>query len=146
MREYARDVPSIEADAEALYQRFVNLVANALDAMPRGGRLTVRVRLSVEAPAPQRPAGVIPTGRQGRGRGHRRRDLAVGGRPGLQPVLHDAGRGTGLGLALAHKIVEDHGGTVTFTSAPGHGTTFRIVLPLIPTLLPDTDGDEGDLM
>ncbi|HXL46442.1 MAG TPA: HAMP domain-containing protein, partial [Candidatus Binatia bacterium] len=41
-REYARDVPSIQADKDALYRVFVNLIANALDAMPRGGRLTVR--------------------------------------------------------------------------------------------------------
>src|SRR4029450_12619442 len=42
VREYARDVPSIQADKDSLYRVFVNLVANALDAMPRGGRLTVR--------------------------------------------------------------------------------------------------------
>src|SRR5207245_10125084 len=42
VREYAHDVPSIQADKDALYRVFVNLVANALDAMPRGGRLTVR--------------------------------------------------------------------------------------------------------
>src|SRR5207245_9260858 len=42
VREYARDVPSIQADKDALYRVFVNLVANALDAMPGGGRLTVR--------------------------------------------------------------------------------------------------------
>src|SRR4029077_19768022 len=42
VREYARDVPPVQADKEALYRVFVNLVANALDAMPGGGRLTVR--------------------------------------------------------------------------------------------------------
>jgi signal transduction histidine kinase len=39
--------------------------------------------------------------------------------------------GTGLGLALAHKIVEDHGGSIAFHSAPGSGTTFAVQLPLV---------------
>lgn len=145
-REYARDVSSIVADAEALYQAVVNLVANALEAMPRGGELTLRVGWA-EAPAPRRPHALHPT---------RRVQVEVGDTGGgISPSLADRvfnpffttkKQGTGLGLALTHKIVEDHGGTVTFTSAPGHGTTFRIVLPLIPDLLPDSDGDEGDLM
>ena len=40
--------------------------------------------------------------------------------------------GTGLGLAIAHKVVQDHGGTISFRSTEGRGTTFTVLLPLIP--------------
>src|SRR5882724_11778179 len=49
----------------------------------------------------------------------------------FNPFYTTRSGGTGLGLALAHKIVQDHGGRITFTSEPGRGTTFTIVLPLV---------------
>jgi len=131
-REYARDLPPIQADKDALYRVFVNLIANALDAMPRGGRLTVR-------------AGWAGTGdamRTGRRRPASRvkveiEDTGVGIQPSetdrvFNPFYTTRDSGTGLGLALTHKIVEDHGGTISFQSAPGVGTTFTIILSLMP--------------
>jgi len=141
-REYARDVPPIQADKEALYRVFVNLVANALDAMPRGGRLTVRAGWVVSGDP-------VPPAR--RRTGNRVRveveDTGTGIEPSetdriFNPFYTTRDSGTGLGLALAHKIVQDHGGRITFTSAPGRGTTFTIVLPLIaepPAALDDED-------
>jgi PAS domain S-box-containing protein len=130
-REYARDVPPIQADKDALYRVFVNLIKNALDAMPRGGRLTVR-------------AGWAGTGdplHLARRRGANRvkveiQDTGVGIQPSdtdrvFNPFYTTRDSGTGLGLALAHKIVEDHGGVISFES-PGRGTTFTIILSLIP--------------
>jgi signal transduction histidine kinase len=141
-REYARDVPSIQADKDALHRVFVNLIANALDAMPRGGRLTVR-------------AGWAGTGdavRSGRRRPANRvkveiEDTGVGIQPSdtdrvFNPFYTTRDSGTGLGLALAHKIVEDHGGTISFRSVPDRGTTFTIVLSLIPEP-PSSHGDEA---
>ena len=57
----------------------------------------------------------------------------------FNPFYTTRSGGTGLGLALAHKIVQDHGGRITFTSAPGQGTTFTIVLPLVaePPIAPE---------
>jgi len=131
VREYARDLPAVQADSEHLYQALVNLVANALEAMGTGGRLTLRAGWSDEwdavAPPPRvsvkRPAKVEI---EDTGVGI----LASEADKVFNPFFTTKGQGTGLGLALAHKIVEEHGGTITFRSAPGRGTIFSVLLPL----------------
>jgi signal transduction histidine kinase len=127
-REYARDVPSVGADQDRLYEAFVNLVSNALEAMAPGGRLTVRTGWHRGAEA---EAGGV---------GRRRvrveiEDSGSGISPSeadkvFDPFFTTKAAGTGLGLALTHKIIEDHGGSIGFRSAPGVGTTFTVVLPL----------------
>jgi PAS domain S-box-containing protein len=140
VRAYARDFPPIQADKDALYRVFVNLIANALDAMPRGGRLTVRAGW-VGTGDPVRPARRRPVSRVK----VEIEDTGVGIEPSdtdriFNPFYTTRDSGTGLGLALAHKIVEDHGGAISFESVPGRGTTFTIVLSLIP----DPPGSLGD--
>jgi len=133
VREYARDLPTVWADPNALYQALVNLLRNALDAMPSGGRLTLRAGWT--------DAGVILPGRHQAAAARRVRleiaDSGVGINPGdadrvFNPFFSTKDGGTGLGLALTHKIVEDHGGSIDFCSVPGAGTTFRLDIPLFP--------------
>ncbi len=141
-REYARDVPPIQADQEGVYRVVVNLVANALEAMPGGGRLTLRTGWSESGDA-------LTWRRRGSDR-HVRIEVEDTG-DGIAPSESDrvfnpfyttkAG-GTGIGLALAHKIVEDHGGTIHFRSDRGRGTAFTVVLPLIAQ--PPADAGLGD--
>ena len=145
VRHFAQDVAPVWGDQEALYQAFVNLVANALDAMEAGGRLTLRLGWG-DADE------VFVAARRG---AHRRvkievQDTGAGIPPSaadriFNPFFSTKEGGTGLGLALTHKIVEDHGGAIDFRSVPGAGTTFRIVLPLIPDLPPDIDSHDNDL-
>jgi signal transduction histidine kinase len=132
-------------DPDALYQALVNLIRNALDAMPSGGRLVLRTGWS-DGPHVARP------GRRGPVGSRRVRieveDSGVGIPPGhadrvFNPFFTTKDRGTGLGLALTHKIIEDHGGTIDFRSAAGGGTVFRIVLPLFPEP-PAAPGEHGD--
>ncbi len=130
VREYARDVPPIQADEEVLYQAFVNVVSNAVEAMGPGGRLTLRLGWHEGTEL-----------RAGRSRLFNRRvrievsDTGAGIAPAdaervFNPFFTTRDGGTGLGLALTHKIVDDHSGTIDFHSRPGVGTTFRITLPV----------------
>jgi PAS domain S-box-containing protein len=144
-RDYARDLPVVWIDAEALYQALVNLVRNALDAMPASGRLTLRAGWSDDD-------HVVRPGRRPTAAARRVRveieDSGVGipnadADRVFNPFFTTKDGGTGLGLALTHKIVEDHGGSVDFRSAAGGGTIFRIVLPLFPDL-PAEPGRHGD--
>jgi two-component system sensor histidine kinase AtoS len=127
-REWPVDVPPVPGDAEHLYQAFLNLVANAIDAMEEeGGTLTVRVGWPQDA--------------EGLGPAFRDRlvlevsDTGSGIKPEettdvFNPFFTTKAGGTGLGLAITHKIIEDHGGTVTFRSTPGQGTVFAVTLPV----------------
>jgi two-component system sensor histidine kinase AtoS len=141
-REYGRDLPAIWADPAALYQALVNLVTNALDAMPDGGRLVLRAGWTDGAePLPsRRVAGggrrvVIEIEDSGTGIASDVVDRI------FNPFFSTKEGGTGLGLALTHKIVEDHGGSMDVRSTPGAGTTFRVVLALMPDSPPDTGHD-----
>jgi PAS domain S-box-containing protein len=144
-REYARDLPAIWADADALHQSLVNLVRNALDAMPSGGRLVLRVGWAGTD-------DIVVAGSRNPGAGRRVQieveDSGVGIAPEaadrvFNPFFSTKESGTGLGLALTHKIIEDHGGVIDFRAAPGGGTIFRIALALFPDPPPET-GTNGD--
>ena len=144
-REYARDLPAIWADADALHQSLVNLVRNALDAMPNGGRLLLRVGWAGTD-------DIVVTGGRSPAAGRRVQieveDSGVGIAPEaadrvFNPFFSTKESGTGLGLALTHKMIEDHGGLIDFRAAPSGGTIFRIALPLFPDP-PSEAGAHGD--
>jgi signal transduction histidine kinase len=107
------DLPPIEVDPERLRQVLQNLVRNALEAMPGGGRLTVRARRAVD----RLELDVEDTG-EGFG------DET----PVFDAFFTTKPKGTGLGLSIVHRIVTDHGGTVRVRSRPG-STCFTISLP-----------------
>lgn len=105
------------ADREQIRQVWLNLASNALDAMPSGGTLTVRWEDGEDG---QHIVEFIDDGL-----GIAAEDLARVG----QPFFTTKQRGTGLGLAIAMRILERHGGALTFESVPGGGTTARVILP-----------------
>ncbi len=113
----ANGVPPIRGDAELLRQAVLNLVLNAVQAMPEGGRLTV----SLERRGDLAHVLVADTGK-GIPPEHRNRVF--------QLFFTTRKGGSGLGLATTFRIVQLHNGSVDFVSEPGQGTAFRIELPL----------------
>jgi two-component system cell cycle sensor histidine kinase/response regulator CckA len=123
-------LPTIEADRSQMEQVLINLIVNALDAMPGRGELKLSTML----------------GEPGKSQGpdsHRRvitiivSDTGPGIPANLQSAIFEpffttkpAGKGTGLGLSTAHTIVEQHRGSIAVRSTPGAGTAFIISLPV----------------
>jgi PAS domain S-box-containing protein len=107
----------LRGDREQLRQVWLNLVNNALDAMAGGGTVTVRWRPTGDGRA------VVEFEDQGAG-------IAPEVLPRVgEPFFSTKQGGTGLGVAMAQRIVERHGGTLGFESAPGRGTVARVNLP-----------------
>jgi PAS domain S-box-containing protein len=134
VRRYDPSLPPIWADPDRLTQVFQNLVQNGVEAMPGGGRLTLTTRVSLDA-----VYGKVDPGRGGAGSRPLCEVLVADEGEGIPPALGDRvfdpfvttkPRGLGLGLALAHRIVEEHRGALRVASTPGKGTTFHCYLPL----------------
>jgi two-component system, NtrC family, sensor histidine kinase HydH len=109
---------SVAGDRDRLHQAFLNLILNAMDAMPDGGRLRIVEELG---------DGIarISIADQGVGMSDEVRKRA------FDPFFTTKMRGTGLGLAKVQAIIGDHGGSITCESRPGHGTTFTISLAIL---------------
>src|SRR5437764_6427880 len=113
-------LPDIQVDPMRLEQALTELVANALDAMPEGGRLEVTTRAE---PSASGAGVVVEVTDSGRG-------IAPEILPNLcEPFFTTRPEGTGLGLAIAKRYVEEAGGRLDIASTVGHGTTVRIWLP-----------------
>jgi len=108
----------VRADHEQLRQVWLNLATNALEAMPAAGTLVVRSRPG--------EGGQVVVEFMDNGPGIAAEDLSRIG----QPFFTTKRGGTGLGVAIAQRIVERHGGTLVFESVPGRGTTARVSLPV----------------
>jgi len=109
-------LPTIPLDANRLKQAILNLLSNAIDAMPQGGTLSISVR--------EEQGGIaITIADTGEGISSDRLPLI------FEPFYTSKGKGTGLGLSITHNIISDHGGRVQVTSSEGEGTSFTIWLP-----------------
>jgi PAS domain S-box-containing protein len=112
-------VPKIVANRDRLEQVFLNLIVNAIDAMPRGGTLTVHLT--------QPSSELIEI---------RIADTGIGIEPDVLDQIFEPfyttkerGKGTGLGLLVSQRIIHDHGGKISATSEFGVGTQISILLP-----------------
>jgi len=117
-REEPGDLPVLRVDGDLISQVLVGLLTNAAEAVPAGGEVALHARAA---------AGVVEI------------DVVDSG-PGVPPELRErifepffttrASKGhKGMGLAIVHRIVDEHGGRITVESSPGKGASFRIVFP-----------------
>jgi two-component system, sporulation sensor kinase E len=112
---------TIYADARQLTQACLNLILNAIDAMPEGGRLTLTI--SHGQADNERPTTLISVSDTGQGI-----DPEVSARI-FNPFVTTKASGTGLGLAKVFSIMENHDGRVECVSEQGVGATFNLYLP-----------------
>lgn len=119
VRSFSKDLPEVTADPAQLTQILVNLVVNSIQAMPKGGELTIQTKASNESVL------LIVE------------DTGVGMSENVIKKIFlpfyttkDVGRGTGLGLAVVHGIVTSHEGSIQVASKEGQGSRFEIRLPI----------------
>jgi len=135
IREFETGLPMCMVDRKRLHRCFSNLVANGIQAMPKGGDLSIWTRFV--------PATAIP------GAGTTNAGAGDGTTPTIRVTITDTGmgisserlsrifdpfyttkeKGVGLGMAITHRIIEDHRGTIDVQSQVGLGTTFTVHLP-----------------
>lgn len=121
-----KTIPQIMGSATELREVFVNLILNAVQAMPHGG--SIRLRTSHE----KGRGVVVQVSDTGTGMSERVR------RRIFEPLFTTKGdQGTGMGLAVSYGIIKEHEGSITVESQPGKGTTFELVLPVATSTAPD---------
>jgi len=130
-REYERDLAFCMADRKRLHRSFSNIVSNAIQAMPSGGDLILRTRQvpSMVFPhsglADAQPESAIQVTISDTGQGIPADRLSRI----FDPFFTTKEKGMGLGMAITHRIIEDHKGTIDVQSEEGLGTTFTVYLP-----------------
>ncbi len=113
------DIPPVKGDRDQLYHAFSNIIINALQAMPGGGKVDLNCSYI------ENPDGRVIVEIADNGPGIKKDIL-----PKLfKPFFSTKSGGTGLGLVIARNIIKDHGGTIEIDSAEGKGTKFTVSLP-----------------
>jgi PAS domain S-box-containing protein len=132
--EFESETPLVKIDADQMEQVFINLTMNAIQSMPEGGKLQIRIgqgrgefQNTADRPSHDAPE-IIEIEFKDTGTGIDPEHLGKIFDPffSTKPV----GKGTGLGLAVTQSIIRDHGGEIQVESRVDYGTTFRIFLPM----------------
>jgi two-component system sensor histidine kinase AtoS len=120
VRDFKKDLPEILADPMQLQQVFMNVLLNAVDAMPEGGTLIMKTYLDESIPSVR--IDICDTGKGV--------DLSVMDKL-FQPFFTTKPKGTGLGLAITRRLIEEHGGRIRLENNLEGGATFSMCLPVI---------------
>ncbi len=120
IKELDYGIPETFGNTNQIQQVLLNLFNNARDAMPDGGKITIRSRYN--------SGGMIHVSVSDNGHGITSEDLKHIFEPFF--TTKEEGKGTGLGLSIAHGIIEEHKGQLNVQSREGEGTTFELLLPV----------------
>jgi len=145
----SREIGAVRADSTQIEQVLLNLVVNARDAMPMGGRVTITTaNVDVDAGEAARHGNAVVPGPYVR---LTVADTGVGMTDEVRAQVFEpffttkeAGRGTGLGLASVYAVVAEHGGSIRVDSRPGEGATFDLLLPRADGVVPRAESDSPD--
>jgi signal transduction histidine kinase/HAMP domain-containing protein len=138
--ELAQDISELPGIESEIREALTNLVLNAVDAMPKGGKITLRTRMLRQQNGGKYPRQIaVEVSDSGTGMDEETRKRC------LEPFFSTKGkRGTGLGLAMVYGVMKRHEGGIEIQSEFGQGTTFRLLFPIRPNLCKD-GGDENPL-
>lgn len=133
--EIDKGIPELWGDHDRLEQVFRNLITNAIDAMPKGGRISITSRLSSEK------SGFVEVSVRDEGTGmpdeiiHRIFDPFF--------TTKKIGKGTGLGLSICYGIIKNHGGEITVSTVLNKGSIFTVYLPFEESVIKEVSYVEG---
>jgi len=125
----AKDKPTVKADTEKIRKGFVNIIQNAIDAMPEGGTLTIKSR---------KVKGKLEIAFKDTGTGMSEETSSK--LKGGVPLFTTKSKGMGFGLPICRRLVEAHGGKISVESMAGKGTTVTVTIPVNPE--PVDEGEE----
>ena len=137
--ELASDMPKLAGIESEIREALTNLVLNAVDAMPKGGKITVCTRVLRQESGSKHPRQVtVDISDTGMGMNEETRKRC------LEPFFSTKGkRGTGLGLAMVYGVMERHEGNIEIQSELGKGTTFRLIFPVRTKLGENNEPEES---
>lgn len=124
---WSKTLPKVQVNPDHIKQVFLNLILNAIDAMPEGGTLTIATQMAelpIKEHQPPVPAACLEF--RDSGEGMSEETLAHL----FEPFFTTKPEGSGLGLCISYNIIEAHHGQITVVSQEGKGTTFSILLPV----------------
>lgn len=130
-KEYDPQLPQVECDAATLLRAFLNVIHNAIQAMPDGGTVIIttkrednHAKISITDTGPGISPELLPTL--------------------FQPFVSHRSNGTGLGLAVTQSVISQHEGTIEAENVPSQGARFTFYLPLKSPVSPPLDGLPSD--
>lgn len=122
VKELSRELPKISLDPDQIKQVFLNIILNAIHAMPEGGKLSI---LTTHSNGGSRENKIkVAVADTGTGIPENLRDEI------FKPFFTTKMKGTGLGLVITRNIIKEHGGDISFTSKVNEGSSFEITLPV----------------
>ena len=121
--EQAPDLPEVEHDSDQIHQVILNLLLNAVQAIDGSGTITVAI-------SSREDCAIVTVSDTGRGMTEQQQSQI------FRPFYTTRSNGTGLGLSLVRRIVEEHLGRIEVTSNPGKGSTFEVELPFCASVIP----------